>query len=422
MADMSERTLLVGYDLCDRKTQLAVFNRDTREPELIGQTDENPDALFDAVMEFDNGLQIKDFMSRIRRGEELLAGGEAVPPVRVLAGFFRKTLSYTRQKYPSETIKQLVVTIPHQSVELIQIIYDALDVLGIGRERALVISHKQSYLYFALSQKAELWVNDVGMFDYSGERLTYYQIQVDRRKTPALAGVWERDYSDAIEIAEGDEAKKDVVFENVVLGAIHRQVLSVLYMTGDGFEGGWADDVFQRLCVGRRLFKGSNLYVSGACYAAREIGENAKLSDFILLDEDMISCHLSVMVYADARLQEQILAKAGTPWYQVDTQIDLIPDGETDLAILAKNVFTGEEKEYRVELEPISGKADRHCRLAVRLRFSDIHTCIVTVKDKGFGNLFPTSNRIWEKTIRLENNGAGGKAEAGHTAYERREK
>lgn len=398
---MSERTLLLGYDLCDKKTQLAVYNREIREPELVGWTEDNPDAMFDTTVELDDGTRVEEFLPKIRRGLELFSDGKALSPVQVLSCYFRKTLSYTRQKYPQETIKQLVVTVPDQSPEFVQIIYDALNDLGIGRDRAAVISHKQSYLYFALYQKAELWVNDVGMFDYSGSRLTYYQIQVDRRKKPGLAGVRERDYSDAMEIAEGDEAKKDVVFENVVLGAIHRQVLSALYMTGDGFDGGWADEAFQRLCVGRRLFKGSNLYVSGACYAAKEMGESPRLSDYILLDEDMISCHISVMVYEDAKIQEHLLARAGTPWYQVDTSVDLIPEGETELVCRAKNIFTDEEREFLIELAPVAGKADRHCRLSVRVRFRDVNTCIITVKDAGFGEMFPTSNRIWEKTVRL---------------------
>lgn len=406
---MSERTLLVGYNLCNKKTQIAVYNRKTREPELIGRTEENPDAMFDTAIEMDNGVRLDGFLPKIRRGEELLVGEETYSPVRILACYFRKTLSYTRQKYPSETIKQLVVTVPGQSPEFVQVVYEALASLGIERDRAAVISHKQSYLYFALYQKPELWVNDVGLFDYSGNRLMYYQMQVDRRRSPALAGVRERDYSDAIEIAEDDEVRKDTVFENVVLGAIHRQILSALYMTGDGFDGGWADEAFQRLCVGRRLFKGNNLYVSGACFAAREMGETARLSDYILLDEEMIPFHLSLMAYTDAKEQEYFLARAGTPWYQVDVQVDFIPDGDTELIIHAKNIFTKEEREFMIELDPVAGKVDRHCRLTVRVRFANVYTCIITVKDCGFGDLFPTSNRIWEKTIQFDNTAKGGK-------------
>jgi hypothetical protein len=398
---MSERTLLLGYDLCDKKTQMAVYNRETMEPELIGQTEDNPDAALPTSIEMDDGTVFENFLPRIRRGEELVVGGKYSAPVNVMAYFFQKTLSLTRKKYPSETIKQLVVTVPDHDPKFVQIIYDALALLNIKKNRAVVISHKQSYLYFALYQKKELWINDVGMFDYNEDGLHYYQMQVDRRKSPVLAGVKERDYTEAMELSVTEEGKKAAVFENVVMGAIHKQVLSALYMTGDGFDGGWADEVLQKLCVGRRLFKGGNLYVSGACYAAKELGESARLSDFLLMDEDMISSHLCMTVYADAKEEELVLAKAGTPWYQVDEQVDFIPDGETEISLQAKNIFTKEQNDFLVELEPVLGKVDRHCRLTLRVRFADVNTCIVTVKDDGFGDIFPTSNRIWEKTIQM---------------------
>ena len=50
---MGERTLLLGYNLGDEKTQIAVYDKKTREPVLIGWTEENPDAFIDTeiVME-----------------------------------------------------------------------------------------------------------------------------------------------------------------------------------------------------------------------------------------------------------------------------------------------------------------------------------------------------------------------------------
>ncbi len=399
---MGERTLLLGYDLCDTTTQLAVYNRERMEPELIGQTEENPDAIFDTAIVLEGKEPIRDFLGRIRKGEDIVVEGKVSDPVNVLAYYFRKTLSATRKMYPTETIKQLVVTVSDQSAEFVQLVYDALEKLNIGRDRAVVISHKQSFLYYTLYQKKELWVNDVGMFDYDGEELRYYQMQLDRKKKPVLVGVVEKDLSDAISVAEDNEERKGTVFENIVQGVIHKQILSTLYMTGRGFEQDWSDDVFKRLCVGRRLFRGSNLYVSGACYAAKEIGESAKLENYMLLDEEMIHCHISLSVYKDAKEQDYIVAKAGTPWYQIDNTVDVIPENESEISFRVKNIFTNEEKSFMIDLNPVAGKTDRHCRLTIRIRFTDVKTCVATIKDRGFGVIFPTSNRIWEKTFIID--------------------
>lgn len=401
---MGERTLLLGYDLGDEKTQMAVFDRKTMEPELVGQTEENPDALYDTEILLDNQAPIVGFVDKIRKGEDIIVNDKVSDPVKVLGYYFRKTLMATKLKYPTETIKQLVVTVADLTPEFMQIIYDALALNGILKERAVVIGHRQSYMYYILAQKRELWVNDVGMFDYGKNRLMYYQMQLDRRKKPIPVRVLQKDFSDALAMAGQQEAEnesKGVVLENIVYRAIHKQILSALYMTGSGFEEEWADELFRKLCVGRRLFKGNNLYSFGACYAAREIGENLHEGEYLMLDEDRITSHVSVRVYSHAKEQDVILAKAGRPWYDIDESMEVIPDHENELSIRVTNIFSGRANNFLISLEPVAGKTNRHCRLSVRVRFSDVRTCIVTVNDRGFGEIFPNSNRVWEKILTI---------------------
>ena len=52
-----------------------------------------------------------------------------------------------------------------------------------------------------------------------------------------------------------------------------------------------------------------------------------------------------------------------------------------------------------LDISPILGKNDRMCRLGVRVRFEDAKTAIFTIRDKGFGETRPGSNRVWEETI-----------------------
>ncbi len=399
---MGERTLLLGYNLGDEKTQIAVYDKKTREPVLIGRTEENPDAFIDTEIVMEGKEPLVGFVDKIRRGEEIVMDGRHSHPANVLAHFFRKTLSLTRQQYPGETIRQLVVTARDVTQEFAQIIYEALEKIGIGKERAFVAGYKQSFLYYVLYQKKDIWVHDVGLFDYYNRHLTYYQMHVDSAKKPKLVGVNEKDYSDAIEFPTSGDGYQASVIENVIYGAVHKQLLSTLFMTGDGFEESWADEVFRKLCIGRRLFKGQNLYVSGACFAAREIAETPRLESYLLLDDEMIKNYVWIKAYADAGEQEIVLAKAGTPWYLVDEEVDIIPDGDNEILLMVRNVFHQGEKQFLLDLEPVLTRVDRHCRIGMRVRFSSPDTCVVTLKDKGFGEFFPTSHRIWEKSFKLD--------------------
>ncbi len=398
---MSEHTLLLGYDLGNEKTQLAVFDSQTKEPKLVGQTQENPYAMYDTAILLDDQMPMTGFVDRIQKGQEILIDGKVADPVKILAYYFRKTLMATRQQYPSETILQLVVTVKEATPEFVQILYDALDLLGIGKDRACVLGHKQTFLYYMMAQKKELWVNDVGVFDYDGNGLRYYQMQVDRRKKPMPVRVDEKNFDEAVRTIQQDPTTQAVVLENVVYRGIHKQILSSLYMTGSGFQGEWSDELMRKLCVGRRLFQGDNLYVSGACYAARELSQKEGEKEYLILDDDCVMNQWMTTFYTDAKEQEVVIVQPGVPWYQVDEEIEVIPDGDTELDLKVCDIFTKEVRQFMIGMDPVIGKKDRHCRLKIRFRFKDANTCIVTVKDEGFGEFFPTSNRIWEKTISL---------------------
>ncbi len=400
------RSLLVGYDLCDERTQIAVYDEKKREPVIVGADDENPDVFLETAVTMPSETEsITNFLLSVRKGEAVFFHNKKIDEIDLLSYFFRKTLSIVRKEYPGETILQLVVTIEEEEREFVHIIYSALEKIGIGKDRAAVMNHKQSYLYFTLCQEKDIWISDVGMFEYDERGLFYYQMNIERRRSPILIGVNKGDYTESMEICEdeeGSEIDKGAVFENLVRSAVHRQMISTLYMTGSGFDGGWATKVFQKLCVGRRVFVGKNLYVSGACYAARELSGRGTAEEFVYLDDERIQVHITVNVYADAGIKEIYLVKAGTPWYQAEREFDLIPDGEEELTVKVTHVLRRETKEHIITLEGIHGRTERMTRIGVKVRFSDIKTCIITMKDKGFGEFKPSTNRIWEKIITMK--------------------
>lgn len=400
---MSQQKLYVGVDLRNDITQIAVLEPLKSEPEVLAAKDGSLQIRTQIDVPGSHE-QISDFLEKIYRQEPVYAEGKESDPVNILAAFFRKTLSLTKKAYPGEAIRKLVITAEYRDYRFIANIYLALEKLGIYKDRAMVVDRRQCYIYYVMSQKKELWVNQVGLFDFGKDKLTYYQMQSDRFKRPTLVGVVERDYSDYIEMLcdpESSREERGKVFEGMVQGAIHGQIITTLYMTGEGFADGFADEVMKKLCVGRHLFRGDNLYVSGACYLARELAGEKKVDDFLYLDEDSVPAHVYIQGYTDARVQELLLAKAGTPWYQIDYELDLIPDGDEELEVQVKNVITKEKSTRLIPMEGIQGRTDRKARIGVQVRFAGPDKCILTVRDKGFGEFFPSSYRIWEETITL---------------------
>lgn len=417
---MEERTVIAGFDLGNEYSQICYFDDNKCMPVCIGK---NEDEMFiptvlglkdtgewlcgrDALAFHEAGRcsLINDFILALENDTPVHVDEKEIMPELLLVTFFKKTLFKLKEYEPNRSIKKIVVTVERLSERLAEYIYLALEAMGIGRTRVVVLSYKQCYLHYVLSHSSKLWVNDVGMFDFGYRGLKYYQITVDRQRTPYIVGITERDYSESMNMSmlntQKDKDSLCYIFENIVQNAVHRQILSALYMTGDGFLGGWADSSMKKLCNGRRVFAGRNLYVTGACYAARKSEGLGNMPDVVFIDEDMIAAHVSANVYVNARSQEIILAKAGSVWYEVDNMIYVIPDNENELQINITNIMTREVSKHLISLDVIGvHNYNRTSRISVRVRFQSVNKCIITIKDEGFGEINPSSNRINERII-----------------------
>lgn len=417
-----ERQLLVGIDLGDDITQISCFDFKRYEPipvgKMTGKEREyeipmvvaiNPNKSIwlwgsEAQEPGEGFVKIDGIMSKVCEGDRFEADGYTFKSRELLKRFLIKELSLLKEYYPNNTICKLVISVSDKTERITECLRTICSELGIGSDRLIIQSHKQSYMYYAVSQDKELWVNNVGLFEYDSKGLRYSQINIDRSSVPGIVGVTQKDLSDVMSgmmLITEDDAHMRYAFTNVAKTVLHKQRVTTIYVTGKGFDGEWAADALKDLCNGRRVFRGQNLFTRGACYAAREISGEGKLSDFVFLDDEMITSDITIKVYKDAGYQEVELAKAGTMWSEVDSSIDVIPDAEDEIQITARNILKHEFKSHMLSLSSFAGRENRMTRFTIRIRFADRNTCIVTLKDNGFGEFCPSSNRIWETQINV---------------------
>ena len=86
-------------------------------------------------------------------------------------------LGYPRKEFGTDEVAQLVITLQSVDCRLLDTLMYCADYLEIPRDRVHVISHTEGFIYYVLSQKKELWTNQVGLFELSGERLCYYEMK-----------------------------------------------------------------------------------------------------------------------------------------------------------------------------------------------------------------------------------------------------
>lgn len=426
MSNISEqRNLIVGLDLCNDFTQMSCYNYKSFEPESISMNPNQEKYFIPTVLgiksdtkdwtygeeainyhNLQKGLLIVDLLLKVEKDLDTEIFGVQFKAVTLLEKYLRKCLQLLKVYHPTNSIKKVVITLKNNNEIMTSAVYQALDNLGIGKDRAYVQNHLQSYQYFALCQAKELWMNDIGLFIFDESGLFYYQITINRKSRPYIVGMIEKDFSgtlsfDMIEELKGNE-NLEYIFQTIAKSVLFKQVVPTIYITGKGFDGSWSDNVLKELCVGRRVFKGQNLYTKGACYAAKELtGEDSKFADYLFLSSDMIMSTFFIQGYYDAKTSDVILVKAGSPWYQIDENVDIILDDEQSITIYVQDVIKRETVPFSIELTGLPKRPNKLTRIGIRIQFSNKETAIVTAKDKGFGELHMSTDRIWEKEIKI---------------------
>lgn len=421
-----ERTLLAGIDFCNDYTQLSCFNRKNMQPDSMGLSADKknyriPTALVakkntrewligeDAVdwalanPSDKDSMLIEGLVGRAISGHGTTVFDRAYSPEALLSKFFKRILNILRQRFFGEGIAMLVVTTDGHNPSLNSAIERALASLGIENDRLRIITHLESFMHYTLNQSADIWVNDVALFDYTENGLCYYRLTFGRKQQPLVVAAEKTDLSADMDygiLKRLPPEKLAYSFECISGSLLHRQIISSIFVTGSGFDDGWADEVLKGLCVGRRVFRGQNLYTKGACLAAKEIFEDSS-RDYILLDDEMLKNTISVQVYSDAQYHELVMANAGEHWQDAGKTIRVILDNTNEIDFIIRNVMKREPLCAIFTLEAPGNISDKRLELTLDLKFLNRDTAVITARDTGFGELRKQTYRIWEQILKL---------------------
>lgn len=321
----------------------------------------------------------------------------------VLERFLGKLLPQLKIKAGISNIDMIVVTVKSLGETLENNIRTALRFLGYGDDKVKILTHLQSFMYYVVSQNRDIWINDVGLFDFESDEFVFYRLSFGRRNTPLTVVAEKNSLAGSINydmLTSGDTERLLFAFENVVSLMLHKQQISALYFTGCGFETGWADEVLKRLSSGRRIFRGQNLYVKGACYAAKLLtGQNAE--EYVFVNDEVLRSSIAIRVYKDGGYTEYELAHIGQPCEKAGADIDVIMDGTNELDFIVHNVLKKDFICAIMTLDTLELRKDRTVRLNVRLSFPKRDTCVITIRDIGFGQIVRTNHKIWEQVLKI---------------------
>lgn len=408
--------LVLGIDLCDDITQVTVMRPHAAEPDAVcfdARTRKEflPTTLClgeNGEFSLEDGMQsgstvLPPFFRVATTGEPVVVGATSYPGRELLEQYIGLLLRRLREQFDGQEIGFVAVTCEESDAresvrEMLREIFEKKEGF---HQRCLVLSHLEAFLHFVIRQEEGLWKNGSAVFDYAAEGLLFYHMECRMAGGKRLLLADYKDYSEIIPpglLAEGEQERGALAFERLAGMALQQRVAS-LFVTGRGFEGEWVSDVLRLLSSGRRVFRGQNLYTQGACYAGTEVFREERNVDFSLLTPGQITVDVTLVAENTEQEEGVLLAKAGEFYRNVDAVAEVILDATDKLTFKILPAGAVAPTQIRVAPRAPELRGDRTNRYRVRVFFAKRDLMVIQLKDTGFGEFYPPTNRIYEDIV-----------------------
>lgn len=337
-------------------------------------------------------IPVDDLLSVWTKGEPVEIDGEWYRAEELLEIYLKGCLSVLGVAEPARQIKALMITVPELNRALVRKLQKVCSRLKFTPGQVLLQDYDESFYYYVMSTRQDNWNRLIGRFSFENGSVTFSRMVTDSSKKPLLVTV---EHGKTITLPK-DEDQKDVEFYQLIADSCGSATYSSIYLVGEGFSKDWAVRSVPLLCKNQRhVYYGNNLYVKGACYAAREKSEDRLLGGYLYVGNALVQHHVSMEMTIQGAKKNYIVVEAGKNWYETEHEFELILDGKEELEFTVHPLEGGENRSYSMKLPGLPKRPDKTTRLRVHVMYESSDTCMILVQDLGFGEMFPSSGLMW---------------------------
>ena len=422
--DTREKLLCVGIDLCSDYSQVSIYSYGAKEPasvDFAGAENKyrvpttvskmlSKDEWFagdEAIgsMKIGEAVAVNDILKKAADKNPVRVDDIAVMPIELLSVYFDYLLKTAKNAANTEEIGAVCVTLEDFNISVLNVAVKAMEKLGIGRDRLTFASHDESFVYYALSQKQELWNNDVFLFDYGRGGLIARRLYIGNERGVRIAMIHTDGFTEEVpfELCENSISTEylDNRLRDIAVKLLERKSVSTVYLTGEAFrEDLNLPGFIKYICDRRRVFAGNNLYCKGACYQAIELAGGAG-PDVMLACPQRITTGIEMKISDRGRDKILRMVKPGINWFEAECEFDFIVDGTEELEIFLSPLDSREKQLVRVPLTDFPKRPRKATRITVSFSFTSDSRCHMMVKDRGFGEFYASSGRVINEELLL---------------------
>lgn len=411
---MMEEKLYIGMDIGKNHVLVSCFTEGNGEPETlstiagseqyqipmalykkrgIGQWYFGREAFERQNADAGGGTLIQDLWEQAKAGSVIRIEDVDYRAMDLLAVFFRKVLMLPRRYKGQMKIHLLGLTVEDLDAEKVKMLKEIMKKLGIQKEQFFMMDHSESFYYYALSQKKELWLHDVVLFSGENDRLWSCVLSRNENTTPQIVTLLKKEYGRL----SGD---RDLEFSEYIKEVFQGRIISCSYLVGDGFEGDWMKQSVRMLCSGRRAFFGKNLYTKGVCYAAG-VRDGYFHWPFVYIGEHELKYNVSIKVRTGEGISFYSLLSAGESCFEAEKECEVILDDAPRVDFWLQYPESGEAKVETLELTDLPECPAKTTRLRITLKPLSDQKIQVSIKDLGFGEIRKSSDKVFLYTLKM---------------------
>ena len=402
----------LGIDLNDRYAMISYFQLNMKEPETVSTIAGSENFQIPLILakrkelgqwyygdeakkmaQNPDMICVDQLMKRAVNGDKIVIDEETYPAEDLLTLFLSKIIALPQKLGNYSGFDKLVITVERLTKENMEMFWKIMPKLGLKPEQFMVIDHKESFYYFALNQKEELWLHDVYLFEFDKTNIRYFALKRNMRTTPQVITIEESPKK----TMSGD---LDIEFSRIIQKAFENKIISTVYLVGDGFDGEWMQSSLNILCRGRRAFVGKNLYSKGSCFAAKARDLEGKWP-FIYMGENEIKFNLSLKVKSKGALSFYNIISAGKNWFETKGQCEVILSDTTEIDFWKQLPNSREAKIETLELTDLPRRPDRTTRVRITATPVADDKIDIEIRDLGFGELFRSTDKVWHYTMTM---------------------
>lgn len=330
---------------------------------------------------------------------------EAELGVALLSIFFKMCFEKLSAVGPMGGLS-VMVTMETMRPVWVKAIRQALEMLDIPADRVYLQDYLESFYYYALSQRKELWRYKVALFEYKKDFITGYELSINSNTKPAMVTIKNRGRICLDEKTRGSrkpehwKRMKDVRFLEQAKKQIGTDAYSTVYLVGEDFDQSWEHESIKYLCNRRKVYQGQNLYSKGACYGAMHLSGMESIGSFLYAGPDMIEYNISMKMFKRGIESRVDMINAGINYYMAYYTCEFILDDTDELVFTSRSIH-GDTADHAVKLTDLPKRPNRATRIRMEMTFAAKDRCRVKLEDLGLGELYKSSGKKWEAVIGL---------------------